>query len=99
MPTGRPITRDTLTAEQAHNLLRFERKLPAHARATRITALADGTVVFAADVPGRTVPGSYATYIKSVDADGFAVGFVKMTVAPDGSVVHVKDKMGHADES
>ena len=56
-----------------------------------ITRLADGSVEFSAKVPGE-VPGSSATYTKTVDAAGNTIGYVKTTLGPDGSVIIVKDK-------
>lgn len=38
------------------------------------------------------VPGSYATYTKVVDDGRVTTDYYKTTVAPDGSIVHVKIK-------
>jgi hypothetical protein len=43
-------------------------------------------------MPGR-VPGSYATYTKVEDSIGNTVDYTKTTVAPDGTIGHVKDKL------
>ena len=51
-----------------------------------------GMVTFSTRVPGR-VPGSYASYVKTVDESGTTIGNVKTTVAPDGTIVHLKDKL------
>jgi hypothetical protein len=81
-----------LNVEQLQNLQRFTKRLPAGAEDATIKATSDGGVEFSAKVPGR-VPGSYATYTKLVNGDGVTTGYFKTTIAPDGSTVHVKDKM------
>ncbi len=86
------IGRGDLTAKEAENLKRYERKLPAGAEETEVTRLADGSVQFSTKVPGR-VPGSYAAYTKIVDSSGTTIGYTKTTYGPDGKVIHVKDKM------
>jgi RHS repeat-associated protein len=86
-----PIDAGDLSLEQAANYQRFLRSMPTGAGPVRITQLPDGLVQFESDVPG-TVPGSYATYTKVVDANGSTVTFYKTTIAPDGTVVHVKVK-------
>ena len=81
-----------LDASQAGNLARFEQKLPAGAQDTAIYALPGGGRAFVADVPGR-VPGSKAIYEKQVNLHGETMQYTKTTIAPDGNIVHVKDKI------
>lgn len=88
---GGSLAPEDLTAQQLSNYRRYAKKLPAGAEDPVIVRQADGSVEFAADVPGR-VPGSYATYTKVVDENGVTTSYVKTTVAPDGSVVHTKIK-------
>ena len=56
-----------------------------------IGLLAIAVILLFGVVPGR-VPGSYATYDKTLDASGKTISYTKTTVAPDGHIVHVKDK-------
>ena len=58
-----------LAAQQAKNLARFEKKLPAGAGPTAVRDLPGGGKAFQAEVPGR-VPDSKAVYEKQVDANG-----------------------------
>ena len=90
---GAVLTKDDLSASQLTNLARYQKKLPAGAEETQITRGADGAVTFETKVPGR-VPGSYALYTKTVDETGTTIGYTKTTIAPDGSVVSVKNKLG-----
>lgn len=85
------LTPDDLSPEQRKNYNRYVRKLPAGAGSTVITRGANGAVVFNTDVPGR-VPGSCATYAKTIDSGGVTIDYKKTTVTPDGSIAHVKDK-------
>jgi RHS repeat-associated protein len=85
------LTPDDLSPEQRTNYNRYVRKLPAGAGNTVITRGANSVVIFNTDVPGR-VPGSYATYTKTIDAGGVTIDYKKTTVTPDGSIAHVKDK-------
>ncbi len=87
------LTVDELLPVQRANLSRYRKKLPAAAQDTIISQLADGLIRFETRVPGR-VPGSYALYTKTIDTEGATVAYTKTTVVPDGSVAHVKDKMG-----
>lgn len=80
-----------LSVAQASNYARYVRKLPAGAGTVKIIRLADGSVRFSADVPGR-VPGSFARYIKIVDASGRTTGYVKETYDPTGTLVGSKIK-------
>ncbi len=59
----------------------------------QVVHLADGSVRFSTDVPGR-VPGSYARYIKTVDASGKTIDYVKETYDPSGAILHSKNKFG-----
>ncbi len=81
-----------LNPEQAANLARFEKKLPAGAGPTKVHDLPIGGKAFQAEVPGR-VPGSKAVYEKQLDANGMTTGYTKTTYAPAGDIVHVKDKI------
>lgn len=81
-----------LTPEQSANLARFQKGLPKNASSIRIFDLPGGGKAFQADVPARTIPGSFATYEKQVDAAGVTLNYTKTTYAPDRSIVHVKQK-------
>lgn len=84
----------SLTAGQSSNLARFEKSLPSGSLRADVDSLGSG-VVFSATVPGR-VPGSSAVYQKTVDSAGQTSSYLKTTFAPDGSVVHIKDKINNA---
>lgn len=88
---GTAVARSDLAGGQASNFARYSKKLPSGAQEPVITRGANGSVQFSADVPGR-VPGSYATYTKVVDSGGTTTDYFTTTVAPDGSIVHVKIK-------
>ncbi|HSY16034.1 MAG TPA: hypothetical protein VK816_08620 [Jatrophihabitantaceae bacterium] len=88
---GTALDASELGAGQASNYARYVKKLPSGAQDPVITRGADGAVQFSADVPGR-VPGSYAAYTKIVDSSGTTTDYFKTTVAPDGSIVHIKIK-------
>jgi len=81
----------TLTQQQASNLARFNKKLPAGNTGTAVDTLGDG-VLFTSKVPGR-VPGSSAVYQKSVDAAGNTSSYLKTTFDPKGNIIHIKDKL------
>jgi hypothetical protein len=81
-----------LTPPQVLNLNRFEKKLPRGAEPTVIAREANGIVHLTSKVPGR-VPGSFAVYEKIIDAFGVTIGYTKTTVAPDGTTIHIKDKL------
>ena len=83
---------EDLSVEQSQNLIRFEKNLPNGATETRISNLPDGSKVLESDVPANNIPGSYATYQKTIDASGKTVRYTKTTYAPDGSIVHTKVK-------
>jgi hypothetical protein len=89
---GAAETGGELSTDQAANLARFEKKLPGNPQPTKVTDLPDGGKVFEADVPAQNIPGSYARYEKTIDAEGNTVSYRKITYAPDGSVVSVKIK-------
>ena len=89
---GVRVTKGALTSAQAANFARFAKKLPKDAGPIRTVDLPGGGKAFQADVPAKDVPGSYATYEKQVDAKGNTILFTKTTYAPDGSIVHVKQK-------
>jgi hypothetical protein len=81
----------TLSQQQASNLARFNKKLPAGNTGTAVDTLGDG-VLYTSEVPGR-VPGSRAVYQKSVDAVGDTTSYLKTTFDPKGNIVHIKDKL------
>ncbi len=85
-------TVDDLSGGALSNYNRFVKNLPAAAETPTITKLADGALEFSAKVPAANIPGSYATYTKIVGPDGVTTSFIKTTIAPDGSIVHVKVK-------
>lgn len=89
---GGEVTSEKLTSEQVQNFARFKSKLPANANPRTIKDLPDGGKIFQADVPARNIPGSYARYEKVVDSSGNTISYKKTTYAPDGSVVHIKNK-------
>jgi hypothetical protein len=75
------------------NLKRFAKKIPANSKTTiEIFDMGDGTYKFAATSVGK-VPGSKAIYEKLVDASGKTISYIKTTIAPDGTIVHIKNKM------
>jgi hypothetical protein len=84
----------SLNTNQSSNLARFEKGLPSGNLGVDVDSLGGG-VVFSATVPGR-VPGSSAVYQKTVDSTGQTSSFLKTTFAPDGSIVHIKDKISNA---
>jgi hypothetical protein len=88
---GTAIERGALSERQAAYLARYEGKLPANAGPTTLKAEENGSVTMSATSAGR-VPGSSATYTKTMDASGTTTSYVKMTVDPAGDIVHVKDK-------
>ncbi|WP_350016417.1 RHS repeat-associated core domain-containing protein [Rhodanobacter sp. IGA1.0] len=83
----------SLTTGQSSNLARFEKSLPSGNLGVDVDSLGGG-VVFSATVPGR-VPGSSAVYQKTVDNAGQTSSYLKTTFAPNGSVVHIKDKINN----
>jgi RHS repeat-associated protein len=88
---GSAIERSSLSEAQAKNLTRFESKTPANSGDTSITAGKDGSVTMSATSPGK-VPGSSATYTKTMDSAGKTTGYTKTTNTPTGDIAHVKDK-------
>ena len=80
-----------LTETQAANLGRFEQKLPANAGPTTVTAGKDGAVTMSATSPGK-VPGSSATYTKTMNAAGETTGYTKTVKVPSGETLPPKDK-------
>ncbi len=75
------------------NFNRFANKVPANARSNAsLDTVGNGGYRFTATSAGN-VPGSRAIYEKTVDAAGRTVGYIKTTIAPDGSIVHIKDKL------
>jgi len=74
------------------NLNRFQKRLPRDATPIRTYNLPNGGKAFQADVPAKNISGSYATYEKQIDADGITRLYTKTTYAPNGSIVHIKQK-------
>ena len=83
---------EQLSESQQRSYYRYLARLPKGANTPTINQLQGGGAVFSSEVPGR-VPGSYASYVKQVDADGVTVSYKKVTIDPLGSLVHVKDKL------
>jgi sugar/nucleoside kinase (ribokinase family) len=81
----------TLTEGQAANLARFNKRLPKGNTGTVVTQGPKGSVTFTSEVPGK-VPGSKATYQKTVNRAGETTGMTKTTVDNKGQVPHTKDK-------
>lgn len=90
--TAITLAASDLNAAQSANFARYIKKLPASAQTTVIAVGDSGTVTFTTKVPGK-VPGSYAVYMKTVDEAGVTIGYIKTTVAPDGSIASIKDKL------
>lgn len=80
------------SSEIIDNLNRFQKRLPRHANPIRIYNLPNGGKAFQADIPAKNISGSYATYEKQIDAAGITLFYTKTTYAPDGSIVHIKQK-------
>jgi hypothetical protein len=85
------LERSALNEAQASNFKRFEKKLPAGSEPPTLHQVNNG-VAFKGEVPGR-VPGSKAVYEKVVDAEGNSLAYTKTTYTPNGSIVHIKDKI------
>ena len=90
---GQETPRSTLNESQAQNLARFEKKLPKDAKPTKVITDANGNKVLQSDVPAKNIPGSFARYEKTIDANGKTIAYKKTTYGPDGKIIHVKDKM------
>ncbi len=88
---GRLVERGALNARQAKNYNRFMKRFAKGLDDPEIRQLPNGNLAYTSTVPGR-VPGSYAEYTKIVDETGETVKMVKTTYAPDGTIVHIKDK-------
>lgn len=83
----------TPNPQQAANLKRFEKKIPSNSRDNvELHELPNGGVSAQATSPGR-VPGSRAVYEKQIDIDGNTIQSTKTTYGPNGSIIHVKDKL------
>jgi RHS repeat-associated protein len=75
------------------NFDRFMSKIPANSKESATwTIMDDGLHNFSATSPG-IVPGSSATYQKTVNSAGQTQSYFKTTYAPDGSIVHIKSKL------
>lgn len=81
-----------LNPSQSENLARFQQRLPKNASSVKIYDLPNGGKMFQADVPAKNIPNSFATYEKHIDAEGKTILYTKTTYAPDGSIVHIKQK-------
>lgn len=81
-----------LSPQQMTNLKRFESKIPQNSGEVTIRELSNGTILLQADSPARNIPGSFARYEKIIDREGKTLAYTKTTYAPDGGVVHVKNK-------
>ena len=89
-----PVAKEVeLTAEQAKNVARFEKKLPANAKdSLSVKSLPNDGAAAQATSPGR-VPGSKAVYEKQIDSSGKTIQYTKTTYDPAGNIIHVKDKI------
>jgi hypothetical protein len=82
-----------LTVGAKSNYNRFVKKMPANAKSNAsFKSAGNGNYLFSATSPAKNIPGSGAIYRKEVNASGVTVDMKKITFAPDGKVVHVKDK-------
>ena len=82
----------SLNSKQVANFNRFQKRLPRQATSIRIYNLPNEGKAFQADVPARNIIGSYATYEKQIDVEGITLVYTKTTYAPDGTIIHVKQK-------
>ena len=89
---GKVLGQEALSPTQLKNLKRYYKKLPGQPGPTTVRDLGNGACSFTTKVPGH-VPGSYAEYTKIVDETGETISYVKTVYAPDGRIVHIKDKM------
>ena len=80
----------TLTAAQAANLKRFNKRAPANSTGTAIDSLGDD-IIFTAISPGRT--SGMAVYQKVVNSSGRTTQYIKTTFDNRGNYVHIKDKV------
>jgi len=56
--------------------------------------LQNGDKIFRAEVQGK-VPGSKAMYEKTINSKGETIKYDKIAYAPDGSIIHIKDKFNN----
>lgn len=82
----------SLNSKQLANFNRFQKRLPRQATSIRIYNLPSEGKAFQADVPAKNIIGSYAIYEKQIDAEGITLSYTKTTYAPDGTIIHVKQK-------
>ena len=76
------------------NLNRFIKRAPSNAKdKIEVRNLPNGGVAAQATSPASNIPGSKAVYEKQIDSSGKTIQSTKTTYAPDGKIVHVKDKM------
>ena len=90
-PAAQNTAKAGLSETQQANLARFEGKLPANAGPTTVTTAKDGSVTMSATSPGK-VPGSSATYTKTMNAAGETTGYTKTVRVPSGETLPPKDK-------
>jgi hypothetical protein len=93
IPVVEIIGKESLNQYELSNLKRFEQKLP-NADKTIIEKLQNGDKIFRAEVQGK-VPGSKAMYEKTINSKGETIKYDKITYAPDGSIIHTKDKFNN----
>jgi len=76
------------------NLNRFIKGTPSNAK-NKIVArkLPNGGIAVQATSPAANIPGSKAVYEKQINSSGKTIQVTKTTYAPDGKIVHVKDKI------
>jgi RHS repeat-associated protein len=81
-----------LNPAQLANFYRFLKAVPKNSININIYQMGSSKV-FQATSPAANIPGSYALYEKTVDATGTTIQYYKTTFLPNGSVLHVSDKL------
>ena len=82
-----------LNANQLLNYKRFMRKIPSNSKKSVVIKKDDsGNIIFEAVSPGK-VPGSKAIYIKTINRFGRTIDYKKITIGPDGKIIHIKSKI------
>jgi RHS repeat-associated protein len=90
---GIKVNPTALEGEVKSNYGRFVKDMPINAKSSSSWKLLDnGNYLFEATSPAKNIPGSKAVYQKWVSPQGVTLRMTKTTYAPDGSVVHTKDK-------
>jgi hypothetical protein len=95
---GRSVVDDSALNSSINNLQernynRFIDRLPSQTEQPRIINFGNGSVAFQAKVPANNISGSFAVYEKQVDVYGNTIQYTKTTYAPNGGIVHIKDKI------